>query len=88
MENNSYTTIYGSEKTFTVTGKAALDNASISYAVKDGSEKGPDGKTADVVSVDSTGEVTIKQAGEAPLPLRRLIRTMSRRLCRVHRDGE
>ena len=67
VENNSYTTIYGSEKTFTVTGKAALDNASISYAVKDGSEKGPDGKTADVVSVDSTGEVTIKQAGEATI---------------------
>ena len=66
-ENNSYTTTYGSENTFTVTGKAALDNASISYAVKDGSEKGHDGKTADVVSVDSTGEVTIKQAGEATI---------------------
>lgn len=66
-ENNSYTTTYGSENTFTVTGKAALDNASISYAVKDGSEKGPDGKIADVVSVDSTGEVTIKQAGEATI---------------------
>ena len=66
-ENNSYTTTYGSENTFTVTGKAALDNASISYAVKDGSEKGPDGKIADVVSVDSTGEVTIKQAGTATI---------------------
>lgn len=66
-ENNSYTTTYGSEKTFTVTGKAALDDAEISYAVKDDSEKGHDGKTADVVSVDSTGEVTIKQAGEATI---------------------
>lgn len=62
-----YTITYGAAATFAVTGKAALDNASISYAVKDGSEKGPDGKTADVVSVDSTGEVTIKQAGEATI---------------------
>lgn len=66
-ENNSYTTTYGSENTFTVTGQAALDDAEISYAVKDDSEKGHDGKTADVVSVDSTGEVTIKQAGEATI---------------------
>ena len=58
-ENNSYTTTYGSEKTFTVTGKAALDDASISYAVKGDSE---------VVSVNgSSGEVTIKQAGEATI---------------------
>lgn len=63
----NYTITYGEAATFAVTGKAALDNASISYAVKDGSEKGPDGKTADVVSVDSTGEVTIKQAGEATI---------------------
>lgn len=62
-----YTITYGEAATFTVTGKAALDDASISYAVKDGSEKGHDGKTADVVSVDSTGEVTIKQAGEATI---------------------
>lgn len=58
-ENNSYTTTYGSEKTFTVIGKAALDNASISYAVKGDSE---------VVSVNGrSGEVTIKQAGEATI---------------------
>lgn len=66
-ENNSYTTTYGSEKTFTVTGTAELDKPVISYAVKKDSEKGPDGKNADVVSVDSTGEVTIKQAGEATI---------------------
>ena len=66
-ENNSYTTTYGSEKTFTVTGTAELDKPVISYAVKKDSEKGPDGNTADVVSVDSTGEVTIKQAGTATI---------------------
>lgn len=61
-ENNSYTTTYGSEKTFTVTGKAALDDASISYAVKGDSE---------VVSVNgSSGEVTIKQAGEATITVK------------------
>lgn len=69
-ENNSYTTTYGSEKTFTVTGTAELDKPVISYAVKKDSEKGPDGNTADVVSVDSTGEVTIKQAGEATITVK------------------
>lgn len=54
-----YTITYGEAATFTVIGKAALDNASISYAVKGGS---------DVVSVDSgNGTVTIKQAGEATI---------------------
>ena len=70
LTEKTYTTIYGSEKTFTVTGTAELDtaHATISYKVKDGSEKGPDGKTADVVSVNSgSGEVTIKQAGEATI---------------------
>lgn len=60
-ENNSYTTIYGSEKTFTVTGKAALDkeNADISYAVNGDSN---------VVSVDgSSGVVTIHKAGTATI---------------------
>lgn len=58
-ENNSYTTTYGSENTFTVTGEAALDNADISYEVNGDSE---------VVSVNgSSGEVTIKQAGEATI---------------------
>lgn len=67
-ENNSYTTTYGSEKTFTVTGTAELDKPVISYAVKKDSEKGPDGNTADVLDVDSgSGEVTIKQAGEATI---------------------
>lgn len=58
----TYTTTYGSEKTFTVTGTAALDaeNAAISYEVTN------DG--ANVVSVDSgSGMVTIKQAGEATI---------------------
>lgn len=61
VENNSYTTIYGSEKTFTVTGKAALDkeNADISYAVNGDSN---------VVSVDgSSGVVTIHKAGTATI---------------------
>lgn len=62
-----YTITYGEAATFKVTGKAALDDASISYAVKDGSEKGPDGKNADVLDVDSTGKVTIKQAGTATI---------------------
>lgn len=67
-ENNSYTTTYGSENTFTVTGTAELDKPVISYAVKKDSEKGPDGNTADVLDVDSgSGEVTIKQAGEATI---------------------
>ncbi len=61
VENNSYTTIYGSEKTFTVTGTAALDkeNADISYAVNGDSN---------VVSVDgSSGVVTIHKAGTATI---------------------
>lgn len=67
-ENNSYTTTYGSEKTFTVTGTAELDKPVISYAVKKDSEKGPDGNTADVVSVDgSSGVVTIHKAGTATI---------------------
>lgn len=66
-ENKTYTTTYGAEASFTITGTAALDEPVISYKVKDDSEKGPDGNTADVVSVDSTGEVTIKQAGEATI---------------------
>lgn len=54
-----YTITYGEAATFAVIGKAALDNASISYEVKDGS---------DVVRVDSgNGTVTIKQAGEATI---------------------
>lgn len=59
LTEKTYTTIYGSEKTFTVTGTAALDNADISYEVKDGS---------DVVRVDSgNGTVTIHQAGTATI---------------------
>ena len=53
-----YTIEYGKAADFTVIGTAALDNASISYAVNGDSE---------VVSVDSTGEVTIKQAGTATI---------------------
>lgn len=54
-----YTITYGEAATFAVIGKAALDNADISYEVKDGS---------DVVRVDSgNGTVTIKQAGEATI---------------------
>ena len=61
-EKNSYTTTYGSENTFTVTGKAALDNAEISYAVKGDS---------DVVSVDTgNGTVTIEQAGTATITVK------------------
>lgn len=65
-----YTITYGEAATFAVIGTAALDtaHATISYKVKDDSEKGPDGKTADVVSVDSgTGTVTIEQAGTATI---------------------
>lgn len=54
-----YTITYGEAATFAVIGKAALDNADISYEVKDGS---------DVVSVDSgNGTVTIHQAGMATI---------------------
>lgn len=54
-----YTITYGAAATFTVIGKAALDNASISYAVKGDSE---------VVSVDgSSGVVTIHKAGTATI---------------------
>lgn len=54
-----YTIEYGQDATFTVTGKAALDNAEISYAVKGDS---------DVVSVDTgNGTVTIEQAGTATI---------------------
>lgn len=64
----TYTTIYGSEKTFTVTGTAELDKPVISYAVKKDSEKGPDGNTADVLDVDSgSGMVTIHKAGTATI---------------------
>ncbi len=64
----TYTTTYGSEKTFTVTGTAELDEPVISYAVKKDSEKGPDGNTADVLDVDSgSGVVTINQAGTATI---------------------
>ena len=66
-ENNSYTTTYGSENTFTVTGEAALDNADISYAEKADSEKGHDGKPANVLTVGSDGKVTIHQAGTATI---------------------
>ena len=66
----NYTITYGEAATFAVIGTAALDtaHATISYKVKDGSEKGPDGQPADVLDVDSgSGEVTIKQAGEATI---------------------
>lgn len=54
-----YTIEYGKAATFTVTGEAALDNADISYEVKDGS---------DVVSVDGrSGVVTIHKAGTATI---------------------
>lgn len=38
--------------------------------MKDGSEKGPDGQPADVLDVDSTGKVTIKQAGTATITVK------------------
>lgn len=65
----NYTITYGEAATFAVIGTAALDtaHATISYKVKDGSEKGPDGQPADVLDVDSTGKVTIKQAGTATI---------------------
>lgn len=67
-DENTYTTTYGSEKTFTVTGTAELDKPVISYAVKKDSEKGPDGNTADVLDVDSgSGVVTIHKAGTATI---------------------
>lgn len=54
-----YTITYGEAATFKVTGTAALDDADISYEVNGDSE---------VVSVNgSSGEVTIKQAGEATI---------------------
>lgn len=54
-----YTIEYGKAATFTVTGEAALDNADISYEVKDGS---------DVVRVDGrSGVVTIHKAGTATI---------------------
>lgn len=55
----NYTITYGQAATFKVTGTAALDDADISYEVNGDSE---------VVSVNgSSGEVTIKQAGEATI---------------------
>lgn len=66
-----YTIEYGQDATFTVIGKAALDNAGISYAVKDGSEKGHDENPADVLTVDSrNGTVTIEQAGTATITVK------------------
>ena len=62
-----YTITYGEAATFKVTGTAALDNASISYAVKDDSEKGHDGASANVLTVGSDGKVTIHQAGTATI---------------------
>ena len=54
-----YTIEYGKAATFTVTGEAALDNADISYEVKDGS---------DVVRADGrSGVVTIHKAGTATI---------------------
>lgn len=54
-----YTITYGEAATFTVIGKAALDNASISYAVNGDSN---------VVSVDGrSGVVTIHKAGTATI---------------------
>lgn len=54
-----YTITYGEAATFKVTGKAALDDASISYAVNGGSN---------VVSVDGrSGVVTIHKAGTATI---------------------
>lgn len=54
-----YTITYGEAATFTVIGTAALDNASISYAVNGDSN---------VVSVDgSSGVVTIHKAGTATI---------------------
>lgn len=61
-ENKTYTTTYGAEASFTITGTAALDaeNAAISYEVTN------DG--ANVVSVDSSsGVVTIHKAGTATI---------------------
>lgn len=67
-ENKTYTTTYGAEASFTITGTAALDEPVISYKVKDDSEKGPDGNTADVLDVNgSSGVVTINQAGTATI---------------------
>lgn len=68
----NYTITYGEAATFAVIGTAALDtaHATISYKVKDGSEKGPDGQPADVLDVDSTGKVTIKQAGTATITVK------------------
>lgn len=63
----NYTITYGEAATFKVTGTAALDNASISYAVKDDSEKGHDGASANVLTVGSDGKVTIHQAGTATI---------------------
>lgn len=69
LTEKTYTTIYGSEKTFTVTGTAELDtaHATISYKVKDGSEQGHDGASANVLTVGSDGKVTIHQAGTATI---------------------
>lgn len=66
-ENKTYTTTYGAEASFTITGTAALDEPVISYKVKDDSEKGPDGEPADVLTVGSDGKVTIHQAGTATI---------------------
>lgn len=64
----NYTITYGEAATFKVTGEAELDEPVISYAVKVGSEEGPDGQSADVLDVNgSSGMVTIKQAGEATI---------------------
>lgn len=70
-ENKTYTTTYGAEASFTITGTAALDEPVISYKLKDDSEKGPDGNTADVLDVDSgSGVVTINQAGTATITVK------------------
>ena len=62
-----YTIEYGKDATFTVIGEAALDDAVISYKEKADSEKGHDGKPADVLTVRSDGKVTIHQAGKATI---------------------
>lgn len=65
-----YTIEYGKDATFTVIGEAALDDAVISYKEKADSEKGHDGKPADVLTVRSDGKVTIEQAGTATITVK------------------
>lgn len=58
-ETSSYTVMYGKEPSFTIEGAAALDNADISYSLKEGS-------ATDIIGVDSeTGTVTIQKPGNA-----------------------